>query len=151
MGRLFPFIFKREELRLGPRSLNIGAIGTSSHRFSRRPQTHRQSIHIPYQMVQQDQYRSVAPYRPAGPTYLHPPPQPVYATQIPHRPPIQYHQQHRAPPPPSPARHFTQLRMSLSQAFQRLVEGGLIAPLRPRRPPHPTPPGFKTYLHCAYH
>ena len=25
----------------GPRSSDIGAIGTSSHRFSRRPQTHR--------------------------------------------------------------------------------------------------------------
>ena len=36
----------------GPRSSNIGAIGTSSHRFSRRPQTRRQSTDIPYQMVQ---------------------------------------------------------------------------------------------------
>ena len=36
----------------GPRSLDIGAIGTSSHRFSRQPQTHRQSTYIPYQMVQ---------------------------------------------------------------------------------------------------
>ena len=35
----------------GPRSSDIGAIGTSSHRFSRQPQTHRQSTDIPYQMV----------------------------------------------------------------------------------------------------
>ena len=41
--------------------------------------------------------------------------------------------------------------MLLSQAFQRLVEGGLIAPLPPRPPPHPTPPGFRIDLHCAYH
>ena len=41
--------------------------------------------------------------------------------------------------------------MPLSRAFQRLVEGGLIAPLPPRPPPHPTLPGFKTDLHCAYH
>ena len=41
--------------------------------------------------------------------------------------------------------------MPLSRAFQRLVEGGLIAPLLPRPPPHPTPPGFRTNLHCAYH
>ena len=67
----------------GPRSSNIGAIGTSSHKLSHRPQTHRQSVDIPYHMVQQDQYRSVAPYRPVGPTYLHPPPQPVDATQVP--------------------------------------------------------------------
>ena len=84
----------------GPRSSDIGAIGTSSHRFSRRPHTHRKSADIPYQIVQQDQYKSVAPYRLAGPTCLHPPPQPVYATHVPQRPPIQYHQQYRAPPPP---------------------------------------------------
>ena len=32
----------------GPKSSNIGAIGTSTHRFSRQPQTHRQSANIPY-------------------------------------------------------------------------------------------------------
>ena len=31
-----------------PISSNIGAIGTSSRRFSRQPQTHRQSVDIPY-------------------------------------------------------------------------------------------------------
>ena len=33
------------------RSSVIGAIAILSHRFSRRPQTHRQSTNIPYQMV----------------------------------------------------------------------------------------------------
>ena len=41
--------------------------------------------------------------------------------------------------------------MPLSRAFQRFVEGGLIVPLPPRPPPQPTPPGFRTDLHCAYH
>ena len=41
--------------------------------------------------------------------------------------------------------------MPLSRAFQRLVEGGLIVPLPPRPPLQPTPPGFRTNLHCAYH
>ena len=41
--------------------------------------------------------------------------------------------------------------MPLSRAFQRLVEGGLIVPLPPRPPPQPTPPGFRTDIHCAYH
>ena len=41
--------------------------------------------------------------------------------------------------------------MPLSQAFQRLVEGGLIVPLPPRPPLQPTPPGFRADLHCAYH
>ena len=35
-----------------PRSSNASAIGTSSHKFSRWPQTHRQSANIPYQMIQ---------------------------------------------------------------------------------------------------
>ena len=83
---------KGKKSRLGPRTSDIGAMGTSSHKISHQPQTHRQSANIPYQMVQQDQYRPVAPYMPAGPTYLHPPPQPVYATQVPQRPPVQYHQ-----------------------------------------------------------
>ena len=75
----------------GPKSSYTGAIGTSRHRFSRRPQTHRQSADIPYQMVQHDQYKQVPPYKSAWPTYLHPPPQPVYATQVPQRPSVQYH------------------------------------------------------------
>ena len=102
-------------------------------------------------MVQQYQYRPVAPYRSIRPTYLHLPPQQVYVTQVPQRPPIQYHHNYRAPPPPSPAKQFSQLGMLLSRAFQRLVEGGLIAPLTLRPPPHPTRPGFRTDLHCAYH
>ena len=102
-------------------------------------------------MVQQDQHKPVAPYRPAEPTYLHPPPQPVYATQVPQRSHVQYRLQYRAHPPPRPTRKFTQLGMPLCRAFHILVEGGLIAPLPPRQPPHPTPPGFRTVLHCAYH
>ena len=64
---------------------------------------------------------------------------------------MQFHHQYRVPPPPRPVRQFTQLGMPLSRAFQRLVEGGLIAPLPPRPPLQPTPPGFRTDLHCAYH
>ena len=41
--------------------------------------------------------------------------------------------------------------MPLNRAFQRLVKGGLIAPLPPRAPPHPTPPRFRRDLHYAYH
>ena len=125
----------------GPKSSDIDAIGTSSHKFSRWPQTHRQSTDTLYHMIQQDQYRPVAPIRQVGPTYVHPPPpQPIYATQVPQRPHVQYHQHYRALTPPRSARQFTQLGMSLSQAFQRLVKGGLIAPLPPRPPLRPTHP-----------
>ena len=41
--------------------------------------------------------------------------------------------------------------MPLSQAFHKLVEGGLIVPLPPRPPLQPTPPGFRVDLYCAYH
>ena len=102
-------------------------------------------------MIGRGQYRPATSFRPVGPTFLHQPPLPVYATQAPQRPHVQYHLQYRAPPPPRPARQFTQLGMPLSRAFQRLVEGGLIVPLPPRPPPQPTPPGFRTDLHCAYH
>ena len=102
-------------------------------------------------MIGRGQYRPATLFRPIGPTFLYPPPHPVYATQAPQRPLVQYHQQYRAPPPPRPARQFTQLGMPLSRAFHRLVEGGLIVPLPPRPPPQPTPPGFRTDLHCAYH
>ena len=59
--------------------------------------------------------------------------------------------QYRPATPFRPVGHTFLLGMPLSRAFQRLVEGGLIVPLPPRPPPQPTPPGFRTDLHCAYH
>ena len=41
--------------------------------------------------------------------------------------------------------------MPLSRAFQRFIEGGIIAPLPPKPPPHLTLLRFRTDLHCAYH
>ena len=143
---------KRKKPWSGPRPSDVGAIGMTRRRSPCHLPFQRQFSDTPYHMIQRDQCRPVTPFRPAGPTYLDPPPQPVYATQAPQRPHVQYHQQYRAPPPPRPARKFTQLEMPLSRAFQRLVEGGLIVPLLPRPPPpQPTPHGFRTDLHCAYH
>ncbi|RVX16107.1 hypothetical protein CK203_014441 [Vitis vinifera] len=56
------------------------------------------------------------------------------------------HRLHRGPLDSS-----KRLGMPLSRAFQRLVERGLIAPLLPRPPPQPNPPGYHTDLHCAYY
>ncbi|KAL6335050.1 hypothetical protein AAG906_026430 [Vitis piasezkii] len=47
-----------------------------------------------------DRHLTVAPIRPMGPTYLHPPPQ-VYTTQHPEAA-YAFHHQDRAPPPPRP-------------------------------------------------
>ena len=64
---------------------------------------------------------------------------------------MQFDHQYRAPPPPMSVRQFSQLEMPLSQAFQRLVEGRLIAPLLPRPPLQPTPLRYQVHLHYAYH
>ena len=147
----FPSDSKGKKPGSGPRPSDVGAIGMTGHRSPRHPPFQRQFSDTPYRMTQRDQYRPASPFRPVGPTYLHSPPQPVYATQAPQRPHVKYHEQYRAPPPPRPARQFTQLGMPLSRAFKRLVEGGVIVPLPPRPPPQPTPLGFRTDLHCAYH
>ena len=55
----------------GSRPSDVGTIGTTGYRSSRRPPSQRQFLDTLYQMIQQDQYRPVAPYRPVGPTYLH--------------------------------------------------------------------------------
>ena len=118
---------------LGRKPSDVETIGMMGHRSLCRPQTQRQFSKNSYQMIHHDQYRPTIPIRLAGLAYLHPSPQPVYATKAFQRPPMQFHQ-YRAPPLPRPVRQFTQLGMPLSRAFQRLVEGGLIAPLPPRPP-----------------
>ncbi|RVW21452.1 hypothetical protein CK203_110476 [Vitis vinifera] len=125
---------KGKKLGSGPRPSDVGTIGMTGHRSAHRPPFQSQFLGTPYQIIQHDRYRPVAPIRPTGTTYLHPPPQSIYATQAPQRPPMQFHHQYRAPPPPRSVRQFTQLGMPLSRAFQRLVEGGLIAPLPPKDP-----------------
>ena len=74
---------KGKKPRSGPRPSDVGAIGMTGHRSPRHPPFQRQFSDTPYQMIQRDQYRPTTPFRPAGPTYLHLPPQPVYAKQAP--------------------------------------------------------------------
>ena len=72
----------------GPKPSYVSAIGMTGHRSPRHPPFQRRFLDTSYQMIQRDQYRLASPFRSAGPTYLHPPPQPVYATQAPQRPPV---------------------------------------------------------------
>ena len=51
---------------------------------------------------------------------------------------MQIHHQYRVPSPPRSVTQLSQLGMPLNRAFQRLVEGGLIAPLLPRPLQQPT-------------
>ncbi|RVW50995.1 hypothetical protein CK203_107106 [Vitis vinifera] len=50
----------------GPRPSDVGTIGMTGHRSSRRPPFQSQFLGTPYQMIQHDQYRPVAPIRPVG-------------------------------------------------------------------------------------
>nr|CAN83608.1 hypothetical protein VITISV_004717 [Vitis vinifera] len=68
------------------------------------------------------------------------PPHPRAAT---HPPPRPYAQR--------PARQFTPLGMTLTRAFEKLKDAGVIIPLAPRPLPHPIPPHFRSHEHCLYH
>ena len=74
-----------------PRPSDVSAIGMTRHRSPCHPPFQRQFSDTPYQMIGRGQYRPATPFRPVGPTFLHQPPQPVYATQAPQRPLVQYH------------------------------------------------------------
>ena len=67
---------KGKQPRSRPKPSDVGAIGMTRHRSSRHLPFQRQFSNTPYQMIQRDQYRPATPFRPAEPTYLHPPPQP---------------------------------------------------------------------------
>ncbi|RVW69822.1 hypothetical protein CK203_061151 [Vitis vinifera] len=62
---------------------------------------------------------------------------------------------HYSPPPRPyaqwPIRQFTPLGITLTRAFEKLKDGGLIVPLVPRPLPHPIPPHFCSHEHCLYH
>ncbi|KAL6322943.1 hypothetical protein AAG906_022781 [Vitis piasezkii] len=68
------------------------------------------------------------------------PPHPRAAT---HPPPRPYAQR--------PPRQFTPLGMTLTRAFEKLRDAGVIVPLAPRPLPHPIPTHFRSHEHCLYH
>ena len=70
-------------------------------------------------------------------------PQPSHLRATTHPPPRPYAQR--------PMRQFTPWGMTLTRAFEKLRDGGLIVPLEPRPLPHPIPPHFCSHEHCLYH
>nr|CAN82030.1 hypothetical protein VITISV_028549 [Vitis vinifera] len=68
------------------------------------------------------------------------PPHPRATTHLPPRPYAQW-----------AVRQFTPLGITLTRAFEKLKDGGLIVPLAPRPLPHPIPPHFRSHEHCLYH
>ncbi|RVW86570.1 hypothetical protein CK203_045668 [Vitis vinifera] len=89
-GQILLLRLKGKKLGSGPRPSYVGTIGMMGHRSLRRPQTQRQFSENSYQMIQHDQYRPTIPIRLVGLAYLHPSPQPVYATKAFQRPPMQF-------------------------------------------------------------
>ena len=105
-----------------------------------------------------------SPYRPptikahfSHPQYQY---QPVYVqqpyiaqTSMQPRPP---HPRTTIPLPPRPyaqrpARQFTPLGMTLTRAFEKLRDAGMIVPLAPRPLLHLIPPHFRLHEHCSDH
>ncbi|XP_034710462.1 uncharacterized protein LOC117933177 [Vitis riparia] len=70
-------------------------------------------------------------------------PRPPHLRAATHPPPRLYAQR--------PARQFTPLGMTLTRAFEKLRDAGVIVPLAPRPLPHPIPPHFRSHEHCLYH
>ncbi|RVW51425.1 hypothetical protein CK203_097157 [Vitis vinifera] len=70
-------------------------------------------------------------------------PRPSHPRATTHPPPRPYAQR--------PARQFTPLGMTLTKAFEKLKDVGLIVPLAPRHLPYPIPPHFCSHEHCLYH
>ncbi|RVX02264.1 hypothetical protein CK203_028285 [Vitis vinifera] len=65
------------------------------------------------------------------------------------------HPRATTPPPPRPyaqrfARQFTPLGKTLTKAFEKLKDAGVIVPLASRPLSHPIPPHFRLYEHCSY-
>ncbi|KAL6323498.1 hypothetical protein AAG906_039072 [Vitis piasezkii] len=50
-----------------------------------------------------------------------------------------------------PARQFTPLGMTLTRAFEKLRDAGMIVHLAPRPLLHLIPPHFRLHEHCSYH
>ncbi|RVW25545.1 hypothetical protein CK203_050805 [Vitis vinifera] len=61
-----------------------------------------------------------------------------------------YHSPYR-PYAQRPTRQFTPLSMTLTKAFEKFKDIGVIVPLVPRPLPHPIPPHFLLHEHCLYH
>ncbi|KAJ9705631.1 hypothetical protein PVL29_003616 [Vitis rotundifolia] len=70
-------------------------------------------------------------------------PRPPHLRATTHPPPRLYAQR--------PTRQFTPLGMTLTRAFEKLRDAGLIVPLASRPLPHPIPPHFCSHEHCLYH
>ena len=125
-------------------SSRFGEVGAISYQHQRP--AHHSSYRSPIVRVHfshpQYQYQ---------PVYVHEPY--IAQTSMQPRPP---HPRATTPPPPrpyaqSPMRQLTLLGMTLTRAFEKLRDVGLIVHLAPRPLPLPLPLQFRSHEHCLYH
>ncbi|KAJ9683815.1 hypothetical protein PVL29_016354 [Vitis rotundifolia] len=128
---------------IGPftRSGEVGAISYQhqrpAHHSPYRPLTVR--AHFSHPQYQYQPVHVQEPY--IAQTSMQP--RPPHLRTITHPPPRPYAQR--------PARQFTPLGMTLTRAFEKLRDAGLIVPLAPRPLPPSVPPHFRSHEHCLYH
>ncbi|XP_034688183.1 uncharacterized protein LOC117916338 [Vitis riparia] len=121
-----------------------GEVGAISYQY-RRPAHHSpykpSPIKAPFSLPQYQYQLDYAQEPYIAQTSMQPrPPHPRAATHPLPRPYVQ-----------RPARQFTPLDMTLTRAFEKLWDAGVIVPLVSRPLPHPIPPHFRSNEHCLYH
>ncbi|RVW79195.1 hypothetical protein CK203_045183 [Vitis vinifera] len=128
---------------IGPltRSGEVGAISYQHRRPAHHSAYRSPTVKAPFSLPQYQYQLDYAQEPYIAQTSMQPrPPHPRAAT---HPPPRPYAQR--------PPRQFTPLGMTLTRAFEKLRDAGVIVPLAPRPLPHPIPPHFRSHEHCLYH
>ncbi|RVX00125.1 hypothetical protein CK203_026581 [Vitis vinifera] len=128
---------------IGPltRSGEVGAISYQHRRPAHHSVYRSPIVRAPFSLPQYQYQLDYAQEPYIAQTSMQPrPPHPRAAT---HPPPRPYAQR--------PPRQFTPLGMTLTRAFEKLRDAGVIVPLVPRPLPHPIPPHFRSHEHCLYH
>ena len=119
---------------IGPltRSGEVGAISYQHRRPAHHSAYRSPIVRAPFSLPQYQYQLDYAQEPYIAQTSMQPrPPHPRAAT---HPPPRPYAQR--------PPRQFTPLGMTLTRAFEKLRDAGVIVPLAPRPLPHPIPPHF---------
>ncbi|XP_019072550.1 uncharacterized protein LOC104877556 [Vitis vinifera] len=128
---------------IGPltRSGEVGAISYQHRRPAHHSAYRSPTVKAPFFLPQYQYQLDYAQEPYIAQTSMQPrPPHPRAAT---HPPPRPYAQR--------PPRQFTPLGMTLTRAFEKLKDAGVIVPLTPKPLPHPIPPHFRSHEHCLYH
>ncbi|RVW92755.1 hypothetical protein CK203_042622 [Vitis vinifera] len=143
-----PSDIKGKKPFVGPRPVDVSAIGSSSQRPPRRHQPVPQLLETHPSYTPQ-QFRPRAPCPTFNQTYqAQPLALPYYATQGIERPPVSY-----TPLDSHVTLHKTVFtdRHAFEPGSSEAYRGWVIGYSHPRPPPQPIPPQFRIDLHCAYH